>query len=472
MANIERHDIDTLNVGLTLTISKDEVADKFKKELNRMAQRAAIKGFRKGKTPVSYIKKMYGAEILNDLVNNTIAESVSNFIDNEKLDILGQPIPSEDENKNSFSIENFEDLTFKFDIGLAPQFELNGLSKESKFEKYIPDVPVAWIDEAIETDRGRQGERSTIEGGDLKDKDIIKLNVKEVDGSLEKSFSVLFDDLSDDVKATVADKKVGDSFVLNIMTMEKNADENRVRKYILGVEEDVTFNNDFDATIEEITRIVPANLDEAFFTKAYGENVTTEEQAREFLRGEFSKYFEGDSWGLMVRDLQEHLLNSNPLDLPDAFLKRWLQFSDERNTKELVERDYTRFSNNLRWTLLRDRIIEEFNVHIHDEDLKEVYRDRVRASYGAQLGEEFLDYFAERMLEEGRKKKSKEHQDVEESAMFNQVFKTIAKQVDVIDVNVTWDEFNAKREVALASARNAQDGEAIASPFEDAEVVE
>lgn len=473
MANIERHNIDDLNISVAVTLTKEELSAKFKSELNRFAQRAAIKGFRKGKTPVSYIKKMYGGEIFSDIVNDMISSNVSNFLQDNKLDLLGQPIPSEEKFDNDFGMDNIQDLKFSFDMGLAPQFELQGLTTDSKFSNYIPEIPTKWIDEAFEGDRNRVGERAMITGGDLQEKDMIKLDVKEVDGSVEANITVLFDDLTDDLKAEFASKNVGDTLTFDIYNLEKGADENRVRKYILGVEDGVIFGPNFKGTISEITRMVAAEMNEAFFTKAYGEEVTTEVQAREFLTGEFSKYMVGDSWGLLLRDLQEHLIQSNPMNLPDVFLKRWLAFSNEKNTPELVERDYARFSDNLRWTLIRDQIIEKFNVHLHDEDIKAVYKDRVRSSYGAQLGDEFLDYFAQRMMDEATKKKSKEHEDVVESAMFDKVFRVVAKQVDVIDTPISWDDFDAKRAAAIAAAQQSRAGEAVEvnDVFEDAEVV-
>jgi trigger factor len=473
MANIERHNIDDLNLSVAVTLTKEELSAKFKSELNRFAQRAAVKGFRKGKTPVSYIKKMYGGEIFSEIVNEMISSNVSNFMQENKLDLLGQPIPSEEKFDNDFGMDNIQDLKFSFDMGLAPQFELQGLTTDSKFSKYIPEIPTKWIEEAFEADRNRVGERATIDGGDLQEKDMIKLDVKEVDGSVEANITVLFDDLSDDLKTAFATKKVGETLTFDIYKIEKDADENRVRKYILGLEEGVTFGADFEGTISEITRIGAAEMNEAFFTKAYGETVTNEAQAREFLVGEFSKYMVGDTWGLLLRDLQEHLIQANPMNLPDIFLKRWLAFSNEKNTPELVERDYARFSNNLRWTMIRDQIIEKHNVQLHDEDIMAVYKDRVRSSYGAQLGDEFLDYFAQRMMEEGLKKKSKEHDDVVESAMFDKVFRVVAAQVDVVDTHISWDEFDAKRAAAIATAKESRAGEAVEinDVFEDAEVV-
>jgi trigger factor len=461
MANIERHNIDDLNVSVTLTLTKEELGTKFKSELNRFTQRASLKGFRKGKTPVGHIKKLYGPEIFSDIVNDMVSNNVANFLQEEKLDILGQPIPSEDSPKNDFSINEINDLVFKFDLGTAPKFELAGISMASKFTKAMPEVPTEWINEALDTDRNRSGEPSPIEGGDLKEKDIVKLNVKEVGGELTAEFSVLFEDLSDEMKATFATKKTGDSVAFDIYQLEKDADETRVRKYILGVDENVVFGKDFEGTVSEITRITPAVMDEAFFTKHYGPDTTNEEQAREFLRREFSKYFESDSWSLLVRDLQEHLMAANPINLPDAFLKRWLSFSNEKNTPELVERDYSRFSNNLRWTLLRDQIIKDYDVALEEGDIFNVYRERARAAYGAQLGEEFVNYFAEHMMKEAAKKSSKEHNDVLESAMFSRIFKVIATKVDVTETIVTMDEFNAKRNEAIAMVEASRAEEAI-----------
>ncbi|MFZ4545486.1 MAG: hypothetical protein ACOYOA_15640, partial [Saprospiraceae bacterium] len=280
---------------------------------------------------------------------------------------------------------------------------------------------------------------------------------------------VLFEDLSDEFVALLKGKHAGDSFTFDILSMEKGKDEAHIRKYILDISDDMPFNSTFMGTIEEVNRISPADLTEEFFKKVFGPEVADETQARDFLYKEFAKYFESDSWGLLVRDMQERVLESNPIALPETFLKRWLAFSSEKNTPDVIEKDFERFSTNLRWTLVRDQIIEKFHVHVHNEDIAAIYKDRIRASYGAQLGEEFLDMFAQRMMDEASKKNSKEHEDVVESAMFNQVFKTIAKQVDVTDINVTWDEFNAKRELALAAAKQSREGEAVELELEAAD---
>jgi trigger factor len=457
MATFDKQHIDDLNLSVTLTVDKTEVQGKFKSELNRFAQRAAIKGFRKGKTPLTYVKKIYGPEILNNIVNSFISDNISNFLEKENLDILGQPIPSEDSPENKYSTENFEDLVFKFDFGLAPKFELAGLSKDYKFNKYIPQVPEKWVNEAIETDQNKKGERVSIEGGDIKDKDIIKLQAKEENGDLERIFSVLFDDLSEDLRAQFTSMKVGDTTLVNILNLERNQSEENIRKFILGVDESVTFNHNFNVTIEEITRIEPAQITEDYLTTTYGEGITTIEEAKAFLYKEFSQYFVGDSWGLLIRELQEHIISQNNIPLPDAFLKRWLAFSSEKNTAEVIERSYNGFAQNLRWTMVRDAIISEYNVHIHDADIKDQFRDRLRGTYGAQMGEDLLEQFAEYMMADALKKKSKELDDMRENAMFNQVFKTIEKQVEVTEVSVDWDTFEDMRNKALEAARKTDE---------------
>jgi len=472
MANISAQHIDDLNVKLTVQIPATELSDKFKKELNRFTQKAALKGFRKGKTPMSYIQKIYGNDIMSDLINDTVSNEVGNFLQEKNMDILGRPIPAEDTAKNTFSVTNIQDLEFSFDIGLAPAFEVQGLDKQNKFVKLVPEVPVAWIDDAIEAERKRHGATTQVDSKNLQDKDLIKILAKEKDGSIEKTFAVLFEDLTPEFVKLLKGKKVGDSFDFDILKMEKDKDEAHIRKYILDIDEQQSFNPAFSGTLEEINRITPADLDEAFFTKAFGAEVTTEEAARAFLYNEFAKYFESDSWGLLVRDLQERLLEMNQLNLPETFLKRWLAFSSEKNTPDVIEKDFDRFSANLRWTLIRDHIIEKYHVHVHNEDIAAVYKDRIRASYGAQLGEEFLDMFAQRMMDEASKKQSKEHEDVVESAMFNQVFKKIAGLVDVTDINVTWEEFNAKRELALEAAKKSREGESVELVSEETEATE
>lgn len=450
MALIERHDVDALNVSLSITLPKEEVNDKLKKELNRFAQKATIRGFRKGKTPVSYIKKIYGGDILNDIVNKELSENIDNFVKENQLNILGYPIPSEEKIENKFTIDNPTDINFKFDIGLAPNIEIKGLSKDFKFSKFVPEIPEKWIDEAIEGDRKRKGGRQTIEGGDLQENDIIKINAKEVDGDLVKSFSVMFQDLSDDMKALIGNKSVNDSFDFDITTMEQNSTTERVRKFILGVEDGVTFGNMFNGTIEEITRITPSELTEEHFKETYGENVTNEAEARVFLNNEFLKHFEPESWGLLMRELQDHLISQNQFDLPDAFLKRWLQTSNSKNTAEIVERDYANYAKSIHWTLLKDQLIEELEVQIQESDVYEAYLDKVRAmGYGSQLGEDFVNYMADHLMKEGEKTNSKAHQEMIDNSLIKQLFNVVANQVDVTDYRISWDEYNAKREAAL-----------------------
>lgn len=466
MALIERHDVDALNVSLSITLPKEEINEKLKKELNRFAQKATIRGFRKGKTPVSYIKKIYGGDILNDIVNKDVSETLDQFIKENDLNILGYPIPSEEKIENNFTIDRLEDIHFKFDIGLAPTIEIKGLSKEFKFSKYIPEVPEKWIDEALEGDRKRKGQRQTVEGGDLQENDIIKINAKEIGGELDKSFSVLFQDLSDDMKALIGNKKTGDSFDFDITTMEQNADAERVRKYILGVDENVSFGNMFNGTIEEVTRITPAELTEEYYKETYGENVTNEADARVFINDEFLKHFEPESWGLLMRELQDHVIEHNQFDLPEAFLKRWLQTTNSKNTAEIVERDYANYAKSIHWTLLKEQLLEEFDVHIHENDVYEAYLDKVRSmGYGSQLGEDFVSYMADHLMKEGQKTNSKAHQEAVESAMIKQLFNVLAAQVDVTDYRISWDEYNAKREAVLKA------NEAIA-PIEISDEIE
>ena len=141
MPKVERHDIDALNLSVTITLEKDELKKRYNSEINRYKQKAAVKGFRAGKTPEMVVKKMFGGSIFQDLLNEFIEKSVSGFIQDNSINILGQPIPSEDSPKNEKVTQyNIDDLVFKFDLGLVPEFEVKGISASDNYTKVLSDI--------------------------------------------------------------------------------------------------------------------------------------------------------------------------------------------------------------------------------------------------------------------------------------------------------------------------------------------
>jgi trigger factor len=455
MPKIERHDIDALNLSLTVTLEKEEVKKKFNSELNKFRQKASIKGFRPGKTPEMVIKRMYGESLFSEIIQNLLNGSISEFMEESKFSFLGQPIPSEDTPPNAnVNFNKIDDMIFKFDMGAAPDVEPKGVDASDTYTKIVPEIPNDWIEEAILSDRKRMGERLLVEDL-IQDNDVVKIAAKEVAGTHESSFSVLVDMLTEDAQDVFKQHKKGDSFQMNIHHLEKDSTEEKVRKYFLLLEDDTTKVGEmFHLTIEEVTRVTVAEMNEDYFTKSYGPTVTNEEQAKEFIKGEYTKHFETDSFGLMVRDIQRELIAKNAdITLPDAFLKRWLLIANSNNTEELIEKEYEGFATSLRWDLTREAISKKFDIQVTEDDILNVFKEKARKMYGdGQYGNEIVNMLAEHIMKDIKAKNKKEYNEAVDEARYVRFFNAVAENITIDTKVVTVDEFNSIRQEAINQA--------------------
>lgn len=215
----------------------------------------------------------------------------------------------------------------------------------------------------------------------------------------------------------------------------------------------------FDATISEVTRVTPAELNEEYFQKSYGEGVLTEEDAKAFIKAEYYKYMENDSFGLMVRNIQKELIDRNQdFPLPDAFLKRWLLFANPKNTEEIIEQEYNAFAKNLRWDLVREAINIKFEVRVTEEDVKEIFKDKVRHMYGGQgFDDSLMAMLSEHVMNDVKTKNKKEYNEAVETAQFLKFFKSITNNVTITEQFVSMDEFNEIRTRELAKAESERE---------------
>ncbi len=463
MPNIVRENIDNLNAVVTVTITRDDIQPKVKSELNKFRQKAQLKGFRKGKTPINFIKKMYGQSIMVDIVNKTLEKELNDFLTEEKIDMLGQPIPSDSQGNIDLNINGSDDFIFKFDVGIAPEFEVAGVDANTKLSKYKVEIPESMIDTDLEAARKRVGKRESAED-DIQEGDLITINADEMDGDALKldgwatTFTILYNDIKDEaVKTDLATKKKGDKFHFNVMTIEGEKEESHVRKYLLNVEEadgDVEIGNHFEGTINEVSRMMPADLDEEFFNKYFGEEseVKDEAGARDFIRKDIEKHYDNQAESLLFRDIQEHLLEENNPQLPDEFLKRWLVTSNEKNTPELVEQDYENFSKSLRWTLTRGKLAEKYGVEVNMDDVTAKTKQQVLQYYGMYLQDEgLLNNMVQRMLQD------KNHvQRTYEDILVDLVFKKVKEEITVEDKPISKEDFEQVLEEARAAAQAAE----------------
>ena len=452
MPQVVRENIDNLNATITVTVERNDYESTFNNQLKEYRKKAPMKGFRKGKTPMSFIKKVYGQEVLVQVVNQTLQKELTDFLGQEEANYLGQPIPSEDQVAYDFSPQDLVDFEFKFDIGLAPEFELLGAGEADTYPIYEVEIPTETIDTELENLLKSKGERLAVTE-DIVDGDMIKVNAIELDGDAPKengwgsTFSLLIDRIdSEEVKADLLKKKAGEEFDFNVHELEDGQSEEQAKKYLLNMSDEqiaeVEVGAQFRGTIEEVNRVVPAELNQDFFDKQFGEGtVSSEEEVREKIKEDILSHYNRQAESLLFRDIQDKLLDLNRanMDLPDAFMKRWLTYSDERNTPELVEVDYENFADSLRWTIIRNRVEQAHNIEVTEADVREGFASRVR-SYMQGFGDEtIIQSTVERLMQD-----QQQVENVVEEIRGDKVFQAIKEQVSLDPKKISVDDFTAE----------------------------
>ncbi len=469
MPQVVRTDIDNLNTQLVLTIAKADYEPKFKSELNKYKSKAHMKGFRKGKTPTALIKKMYGKPILVDVINEMVQNEVFNYIKENDIQTIGQPIPSEDQPEIDFNVNSLADFEFRFDLGLAPQFELQGLSKDSSFDYHKVQISEEFLDKQVEDGRIRVGERAAVEDT-IKENDVINLDVNELDGDALKengwaaSFSLLVSTIGkEETKKEILTKKAGDVIRVNVFELEKDRDANFVRQQMLGVQEndgDVEIGEMFEATIKTVNRIQPAELNQEFFDKYMGPGkVSSVEEMKALIKEDYVKHYDKQADALVFRDFNDSLLEKNDLPLPDAFLKRWLKTSEQNVNQADVEEGYEDFAKSLKWSLIRGEMIKKFNLEVSDDEVFEGIKEQVRGmfrQYGMADADELIVLNTANRMAENKEQMNKVYGEMMNEKVFNAIKEAITLNEKPIDREAFDDMLKAEREKMEAEQAAAQ----------------
>ena len=470
MPNVVRTDIDALNSVLTVSISKEDYLPKVKKDMKTFSQRSPMKGFRPGKTPAKLVQNLYGTEFVMDAVNKTLQETINNYLQTEKPDIFGQPIASDVQPDGQFDPRNPSDYSMNLDIAFMPEFEVKGLDGVD-FPRYAVQVDPTKIDAELESRRKNGGETKEVEDN-IQANDMIYLYAKEHGGTLVKEdLTLSMNWLNEEMQDVFKTQKVGDQLTVNIFQLEKETTPQYVRKYFLGVDDADTrdIKENFDVKITKVTRLVPAEFNEAFFQKNFG--VATEEEARTQLNSTLGGNYVAQADALLIRDMQVALVDSNQFDLPDAFLKRWLLTQNEKNTMDIVESGYDSFAQNMRWTMIRSKVARDGGVQIGDEDLKESYRNKIRGYLGGMATDDnFIESLVVRAFED-----EKQVSEMYEDVMTEKTIEVMKTRANIVDTPVSSDEFDSIMAAARAEAAIARGDmreELPSDPTEEIEEVE
>ncbi|MCZ8091230.1 trigger factor [Flavobacterium sp.] len=379
--NITRNNVDALNAVVTVEVSKADYAEKVEKVLADYRKNASIPGFRKGAVPMSLIQKQYGKAVLLDEVNKLLQDNLNKYLVEEKLDILGNPLPKVTEDFNW----DVEDYKFEFELGLAPEFTVD-LTAKNDLVKYTIVADDKMLNDQVARIQKQYGKliaKDVVEeGNDVSG--VFANEEKAINNRTTLSLDVFADKKT--AKAFIG-KKVGD-----VVTLKTNGlfdDDHKLMDYLAlghddvhGLDIEVTF------TIDEVTIHEPAVLDQELFDKLFGSKVVTSvDELKAKIKEDAEKQFAQQADQKFLNDVTEFLIGSTKFDLPAEFLKKWIQSAGENPlSAEEAEAEFTKSENGLRYQLIEGKIITENGLQITFEDLK-AYTSELIKKQMAQFGQ-------------------------------------------------------------------------------------
>jgi len=447
--------IDDLNATLELELERSDYEPEYREELKKYRAQAAMKGFRKGKTPMSFIEKMYGKSILADKINRKLQEKLYNYLKDENIDILGDPLPNENQEQITFDVKELGNYKFKFDLGLSPELEISGVDENSEYVKHLIDVADSMVDEEVQAYQKRFGNSVDTEEI-IEENDLIKIEAEEkgsgavLANGWATTFTVSVSTLTDDIKEQVLKSKKGDSLEFDIFNLEKDKDEEHVRKYLLQLPEEESereVGNDFVGKISEVKRLEPAEINQELFDKVYGKDVVkSNDEMRNKIKENISGFYAKQSTSLMYRDIMQNLIAKNDMALPETFLKRWLKETNQETTDEKIEEEYGSFEDNLKWTLIKSKLSKKFGVEVQPEELRAHLTEKVMQyfqGYGSNIDQSYISEMVNRMAED-KTQVQNAYNEIEADKLFGEIEKIIA----IKENNVSMDEFKSKVEDA------------------------
>src|SRR5512133_451771 len=444
--NITRENIDDLNAVLKISIEKTDYEEKVETVLKDYRKKATIKGFRPGMVPIGLIKKMYGRAVQIDEINKVVTDNIQKYITDEKLEILGDPIPKEDE-ENKIDFDTQEDYTFSFKLGITPEIDLK-LSKKNKVNLYDITIDEKMRGEYLENYTRRYGE---LRKADItEEKDVIKGKIEAIDnegnvipeGPAVEDTSLGIDIIKDKkIKKEFIGKNVGDSIDFDLKKAYPNDAE------IAGIlhkkkEEVENLEGNFRFTINDISRFHPAELGKELFDKIFGEGVVnSEEEFMKKIEDEIAINLKRESDFKLMMDIKSLAMEKTDFQLPEEFLKRWLLRVNEKATEEQIEKEFDSFRKDLKWQLIRNKVARDNEVKISEEELQKEAENITRYQF-QQYG---LFYATDEQIANYAKETLKREEDAKRIAdkiLEEKVIILMKELVKLENKDVTVEEFN------------------------------
>ena len=444
--NVSLRNIDAVSGIVKLEIVKADYAEQVEKSLRNFRQKANVPGFRKGMVPMGMVKKMYGKHVLVEEVNKLVSENLFSYIRENKLNILGEPMPNESEQK-PINFDTQEDFEFCFDVALAPEINIT-LSKSDKLPYYEVAIDDEMLNQQIDAYTANFGTYDKAE--EVEEKDMVKGTVAELENGSPKEGGIVVEEavlmpayMKDEAeKAKFVGAKVNSVVVFNPNKAYEGA-EAEIASFLKVDKEAVAgITGDFSFEITEITRHQKAEMNQELFDKVFGEGVvTSEEEFKNKIKEALTDQFTPQSDYKFLLDAREVLVQkAGEMKFADDMLKRWLVAANENTTAEKVEEDFPKMIEDLKYQLIKENLVKSNNLKVEDADI-EAFAKRVAQAQFAQYGmlsvpEDVLANYAKDML-----KNKQTLQNIIDRAVEEKLAAWLKEQVELDVKEVSTEEF-------------------------------
>lgn len=442
MPTVTQQEVAPLHKQLSVTINKEDYLPQFEKALKEYSKKANIPGFRKGMVPAGLIRKMYGSSLFTDEVLKVVDREVFKYIQDEKLDIFAQPLPVE-MNLSQLDVNHPNNYTFTFEVGMKPEFSLPELGT-LPVKRYRVDINDQMVNDEVERLRGRYGNMTEPESVN-NEENVLNVTFAEIDGTEGapgKDNSLLVKYFKPEFRNNLMGKKVGDTIDLSLDEALEGKEKEAVQKD-LGL--DNTEGKRFRMTITKIGLVEPRELNEEFFTQLFpNQEVKTEDEFRQRIREELQRQWDSESRNQLHHNLYHVLIDNTHIDFPADFLKRWLRTQGENNepkSEEQVEQEFPTFINQLKWTLIIEKAVEQGGIQVQQDDIRQFARQQLFGYMGMNImdGEneqEWVKDYIDRMM-----KDRKYVEDAYNRIQTQKLFEWAETQVNATDTPITREDF-------------------------------
>lgn len=445
--NVSLQNMDKVSALLTVKLEKADYQEKVEKALKDLRRKVQMPGFRPGMVPAGLVKKMYGKSVLAEEVNKILSETVYNYIQENKVNILGEPLPNEDKQKE-IDFDTMEEFEFLFDIALAPEFKAEVNSTDS-VDYYRINVTDEMVDNQVKMYTQRNGNYE--QADTYEENDMLKGTLAELDengsvkeGGIQVEDAVMMPSYmkNDDQKAIFKGAKKNDVLIFNPATAwDNNAAE---LASLLKIDKAAAENvkADFSYQVNEITRYVPGELNQEIFDQVFGKDVVKSEvefraRVKETIEAQFAK----DSDYKFLIDLRKVLMEKvGKLEYPDALLKRIMRHNNPDKDEKFVDENYDKSIEELTWHLIKEQLVKANDIKVENDDVTAMAKEATRAQF-AQYGmmnvpDELLDNYAKEML-----KKKDGVENLVNRAVENKLIAAVKPQVTLNEKVVSAEEF-------------------------------